>query len=198
MVSDVEVREIRKHLPNANTVIISNIHSLDGQITPKTFEQRHGAVFVGNWNHLPNRDAVLWFSKHILPLVHPHVDNSFVFHVVGANPLPDQIRELNNTQIDGVTRVIVHGYIEDLQAFYGDMRVSVAPLRWGAGVKGKVNTAMKHGVPTVCTSITTEGMFTKHNENVLIADEAAAFAENVRVWRLLFYRRGCFARGGFR
>lgn len=98
VVSEVETKEIRKFLPAATIVRISNIHAdLDQEVTPNGFSQRSGAVFVGNWNHLPNRDAVLWFVKDILPLVHPHVDNSFVLHVVGANTMPPEISQLNNT-----------------------------------------------------------------------------------------------------
>jgi hypothetical protein len=108
-VSDVEQREIAKFQPNANVVILSNIHSLDP--TPKLYHQRQGCVFVGgvcsaeprpavardwrrgcvgNWNHHPNVDGVLWFAREILPIVSKRVDASFVFHVVGANPLPDR------------------------------------------------------------------------------------------------------------
>jgi hypothetical protein len=47
------------------------------------------------------------------------------------------------SKIDGVLRVIVHGFVADLKEFYGNMKMSVAPLRWGAGVKGKINSSMK-------------------------------------------------------
>jgi hypothetical protein len=128
VVSDVETREIRKFLPAPPTefagaannavaaaappkiVRISNIHAdLDLELTPLPFEKRDGCVFVGNWNHLPNRDAVLWFAKEILPLLHPLVDDSFVFHVIGANNMPPDIAKLNNTRLEGTLRIIVHG-----------------------------------------------------------------------------------------
>jgi len=144
VVSDVETQEIRKYLPNAVLTRISNIHAdLDTELTPKGFGARSGAVFTGNWNHLPNRDAVLWFVSEVLPLISPKVDASFVFHVVGANTMPPEILALNHTMMDGKLRVVVHGFVEDLKAFYGNMRLSVAPLRWGAGVKGKINSSMK-------------------------------------------------------
>jgi hypothetical protein len=144
VVSDVETREIRKFLPDAVLTRISNIHAdLASEVTPKGFGSRRGAVFTGNWNHLPNRDAVLWFVAEVLPLVSPRVDSSFVFHVVGANTVPPEILALNHTQMDGQLRVVVHGFVADLKAFYGEMRLSVAPLRWGAGVKGKINSSMK-------------------------------------------------------
>jgi O-antigen biosynthesis protein len=110
VVSDLETKEIRKFLPSPTIVRISNIHAdLDTEVTPLPFEARSGCVFVGNWNHLPNRDAVLWFAHEILPLVHPHVDDTFVFHVIGANNMPPEIAKLNNTRFDGTLRVIVHG-----------------------------------------------------------------------------------------
>ena len=76
-------------------------------------------------------------------------------------------------------RIFVHGFIADLKEFYNHMRISVAPLRWGAGVKGKINSAMKYGVPVVCTGVSTEGMFPQHGENLLIADDPASFAKEV-------------------
>lgn len=70
VVSEVETNEIRKYDSEATIVRISNIHAdLDSELTPKLYDERAGCVFVGNWNHLPNRDAVLWFTKEILPLV---------------------------------------------------------------------------------------------------------------------------------
>lgn len=134
----------------------------------------------------------LWFANEILPLVHPHVDDSFVFHIVGANNMPAEILALNGTTMDrvrggktgsalGVRRIHVHGYVEDLRALYGTMRISVAPLRWGAGVKGKINSAMKYGVPVVCTAVSTEGMFMENRANAMVTAEsdATAFAQSV-------------------
>ena len=182
VVSEVETREIRKFLPAATIVRVSNIHAdLGAELTPAPFTARSGCVFVGNWNHIPNRDAVLWFTREILPLVHPRVDASFVFHVIGANNMPPEVVALNNTRLGGVLRVVVHGFVEDLKAFYGAMRLSVAPLRWGAGVKGKINSSMKYGVPVVCTAVSTEGMFPENRRNIVMVDEgdAAAFADGV-------------------
>ena len=62
----------------------------------------------------------------------------------------------------------VHGHVPDLRDLYSRVRVSVAPLRWGAGVKGKVNTAHQLGVPVVCTSLAVDGMHAAHGE-VLVA-----------------------------
>jgi len=80
--------------------------------------------------------------------------------------------------------VRVHGYVEDIEPYMDGCRISVAPLRYGAGVKGKVNMAMSYGLPVVATSIAVEGMHVRVGEDVLVADEAAAFAaEVVRAYR---------------
>ena len=93
---------------------------------------------------------------------------------------------------DGVVRIIVHGHVPELRPLYAYMRVSVAPLRWGAGVKGKVNTAHQLGVPIVCTSIAVDGMHSMHGKHVLVGDNAEQLAGavlelyyNATVWRRL-------------
>ncbi len=84
VVSDVETREIKKFLPAATIVRVSNIHAdLAAEITPQAYRERTGCVFVGNWNHLPNRDAALWFASEILPKVHLCF---FFLIVVGVSP----------------------------------------------------------------------------------------------------------------
>jgi len=73
----------------------------------------------------------------------------------------------------------VHGYVEDIAPYMDGCRVSVAPLRYGAGVKGKVNMAMSYGLPVVATSVAVEGMHVEAGADVLVADEADAFADDV-------------------
>lgn len=180
-------------------VVIANAHE-PAPLTPAPFGERSGVVFVGNFNHLPNRDAVLFFANHVLPLIlsDPRAarDPGLVFHVVGSNRIPAAILQLNSTADRGAAaaapRIVVHGYVDDLRPLYGRMRLSVAPLRWGAGVKGKVNTAHQLGVPVVCTAVAADGMHAVHGRDVLIADGAGAFARqtlaayyNASLWRRL-------------
>jgi glycosyltransferase involved in cell wall biosynthesis len=80
--------------------------------------------------------------------------------------------------------VIVHGFVADLMPYMDGCRVSVAPLRYGAGVKGKVNMAMSCGLPVVATPAAVEGMHVESGTDVLVAVDAAAFAaETVRLYR---------------
>ena len=73
----------------------------------------------------------------------------------------------------------VHGYVPQLRPLFSRMRLSVAPLRWGAGVKGKVNSAHQLGVPVVCTSIAVSGMHATDGKDVLLADSPAEMAAAV-------------------
>lgn len=109
-------------------------------------------LFVGGFGHPPNGDAVHWFAAEILPLVVARCPAAR-FVVVGSNPPPD-IRALAGPHID------VLGQIDDaaLDRAYGAARVAVAPLRFGAGVKGKVVEALAKGVPIVTTPIGVQGL----------------------------------------
>jgi glycosyltransferase involved in cell wall biosynthesis len=73
----------------------------------------------------------------------------------------------------------VHGYVPDVTAFWQTRRVFIAPLRYGAGVKGKIGEALAHGLPVVTTTVGAEGMGLAHNESALITDTPQAFAEAV-------------------
>jgi len=175
-----------------SVVVIANAHEPQPS-TPADFHERAGVVFVGNFNHLPNRDAVLFFATLVMPrlLADPRVaaDDGFVFHIVGANRIPPAILELNNTLFAPSAsgrrgpRIKVHGHVPELRPLYGTMRLSVAPLRWGAGVKGKINSAHQLGVPVVCTAVAADGMHAVHERDVLIANGVHGFVrETLRAY----------------
>ena len=94
------------------------------------------------------------------------------FHLIGSNA-PERILSLTG---DGV---IFHGFVESMQPFLSNCRLAVAPLRYGAGVKGKVNLSMAHGQPMVATPIAIEGMFAQHEREILVADDVGSFADEV-------------------
>jgi glycosyltransferase involved in cell wall biosynthesis len=116
------------------------------------FNQREGLLFVGGFNHPPNIDGLKWFLQEIFPLVLERLPY-IVLHIVGSN-MPHEIRKL------GSANIRIEGFLSDEELFelYDRVRLSVVPLRYGAGVKGKVLEAMKHGVPVVTTSIGAEGI----------------------------------------
>jgi GT2 family glycosyltransferase len=135
------------------------------------FEQRQDFVFVGGFLHPPNEDAVLHFVSRILPSIRLRLPDAR-FWVVGSNP-PSAIRALASDS------VIVTGHVKDLAALLDRARVLVAPLRYGAGLKGKITHSMANGLPVVTTSVGAEGMLVEDRTHLLIADSDAAFAECV-------------------
>jgi glycosyltransferase involved in cell wall biosynthesis len=99
------------------------------------------------------------------------------FHLIGSKA-PDEVRSLHG---EGVT---FHGFVEDLEPWLDGCRISVAPLRYGAGIKGKVNLSMSRGQPVVATSIAVEGMLATAGQEILVADTPEQFAaEVVRLYR---------------
>jgi glycosyltransferase involved in cell wall biosynthesis len=85
--------------------------------------------------------------------------------------------------------VVVKGFVQDLSQFLSEFKLSVVPLRVGAGIKGKIGTSLSLGLPVISTSIGAEGMGLKNKENVIIEDKVQAFAEklvstykNKRLW----------------
>jgi hypothetical protein len=139
--------------------------------TAMPYEARRDLLFVGGFQHPPNVDAVLHFAKNILPLIHRRLPEVRL-HVVGSNP-PASIRELESDAI------VIEGFVPDLRPLFDHVRVAIAPLRFGAGVKGKVATAMAHGVPSVATRIAAEGMHLVPDRDILVADLAEEFADAV-------------------
>ncbi|HJX81329.1 MAG TPA: glycosyltransferase family 4 protein, partial [Candidatus Udaeobacter sp.] len=114
-------------------------------------------------------DAVLFFLRKIYPLVSDRLPEA-KFYIVGQKP-PSEIVAL------ATERVILAGLQRDVHPFFDSVRLSVAPLRFGAGVKGKINQSMALGVPVVATSVAAEGMELQDHEDVLLADEPEDFAQ---------------------
>ena len=169
VVSPVEQELLSVDAPDVRVEILSNVHEVFG--CRKPFHERHDLVFVGGFQHPPNIDAVDWFVKAVFPLVRPALPG-VRFHVIGSK-IVDQVLAL------AAADVIVHGYVEDIAPFMDDCRISVAPLRYGAGVKGKVNMAMSYGLPVAATAIAVEGMHVCIGEDVLVADDAAGLANEI-------------------
>lgn len=149
--------------------VFPNIHPLNAASVP--FEERFGLLFIGGFAHDPNQDGVLWFVEKIYPAVKARLPGTH-FYVLGSNP-PETIFRLNAEDIT------VTGYLHDVSPYFEKSRVFVCPLRYGAGVKGKIGHSLSFGLPVVTTSIGAEGMGLVHGENALIADSESEFAENV-------------------
>jgi GT2 family glycosyltransferase len=177
VVSPVEKAILEAECPGLDVQVLATIYPMDGSDVP-SFEERRDIVFIGSFEHAPNVDGVLYFVSEILPKVRDRLPD-IVFQVIGPEPTRE-IRRLASAYIK------VHGHVPDVRPIFDHARVSVAPLRFGAGVKGKVNQSMSLGVPAIVTSIAAEGMHLVHEQNAMIADDASSFAE--AVVRLCTYR----------
>jgi O-antigen biosynthesis protein len=169
VVSEHEQSLLRALVSEADVRVLSNVHHPAGAVPGP--HGRTGLLFVGSFDHLPNRDAARWMAREVLPLVHRRHPDA-VLHVVGSNPSPDVLELACET-------VTVHGWVADLVPLHQRCRVSVAPLRFGAGVKGKVGESMAAGLPTVGTPMAVEGMGLVDGRHVLVAADATGFAEQV-------------------
>ena len=169
VVTGVEQRILEDAVPTAVIREVSNVHSP----IPRhgSFATRRDILFVGNFNHLPNRDAVWWFVNDIFPKVHTALPD-VTFKIVGSH-MPDDIAAITSPGVEAI------GWVHDLAPLYQSVRIVVAPLRYGAGIKGKLGESAAHGVPFVCTSIATEGTFMEHERDCLNADSAEEFAQAV-------------------
>ena len=167
-VTDEDARSLLNDNPNITVRILPNVHKL---VYPPTTKHRNEIIFVGGFNHDPNIDAVVYFCEDILPRIRKILPEAR-FTIVGSNP-PGHIKALNN---DFIT---VTGHVPSTAPYLERSYVSVAPLRYGAGMKGKIGEAMAHGIPVVTTSIGAEGMGLTNRENILIADSPENFSDAV-------------------
>jgi GT2 family glycosyltransferase/SAM-dependent methyltransferase/glycosyltransferase involved in cell wall biosynthesis len=171
VVSPVERNSLLNENPALDVHVVSNIH--DVLVSSPSPALRRGMVFLGSFQHPPNVDAVVWFSQLVYPLVRAEL-GEVPFYVVGADG-PAEITRLHGGGIE------VLGYVPDLTSLLARTRLTIAPLRFGAGVKGKVNTSMSYGVPVVATPIAIEGMSLSNEVDVLIAspDDPESFARQI-------------------
>lgn len=137
------------------------------------FAKREGLLFVGGFAHPPNADAVLWFAKEVFPMIREKLDVNF--YVVGSR-VTEEIKALEQPG----SGIIVKGFVseEELSELYRNCRIVVVPLRYGAGVKGKVVEAIYNGAPIVTTSVGSEGI-PGVEDVLLVEDKPEDFARAV-------------------
>lgn len=117
-----------------------------------SFDDRKDFIFIGNGKHAPNVDAVVWLKEKIWPKIRNELPKTQL-HVYGAY-LPQRIKEMQNSE----KGFLIKGWVADAKKVMCESKVSFAPLRYGAGIKGKLILAMQTGTPSITTSIGAEGM----------------------------------------
>lgn len=166
VVSEAEVDVVHAEVPQARVLVQSLVHDPVGSRTP--FAAREGLLFVGGFRHPPNVDAATFAAREMMPRVRERLPGA-VLQIVGSQ-VPRAVRELEG---EGVHVV---GYVPEVEPWLERCRVFVSPLRYGAGIKGKVLQALAHGVPVVATRVSLEGMGIVDGEHALVAETAEEFA----------------------
>jgi GT2 family glycosyltransferase/glycosyltransferase involved in cell wall biosynthesis len=183
LISPAEIPFLEDVVPLSKLSVCQALYS-EIENNPVAFAERQHVFFLGGYKHRPNVDAVRWFADNIWPLVHaalPDVE----FHILGAEAPPDVVELASRP---GVRYI---GYVADLEDSLQRYRLSVAPIRYGAGIKGKLAASMGSGVPSVCTSIAAEGMSIEDGRHAMVRDDPLEFAEAVTK---LYQDEGTWAR----
>ncbi|MCL5023586.1 MAG: glycosyltransferase [Nitrospirae bacterium] len=164
-----EAEMIKQAVPDKEVVAIH--HPIDRITNMKTpFEERRDLLFVGS-SHAPNADAMIFYANEIMPLLQKQLPGIKIY-VIGGNP-DKKLRELKSED------VVLTGFVKDLLPYFEKCRIYCAPLRYGAGVKGKIIEAMSYGLPVVTTPVGAEGLGADNDEHMLIADEKERIVEHI-------------------
>ena len=172
VVSPVELSMLRAELPKTTSISLFPAVYAPVELRPAPCSARSNVFFLGGFGHPPNVSAVEWFVEKIWPLVRrqlPEVE----FHIVGSE-IPPSVLKLGHAP-----GVKVVGFVPDLQSLMSTMRVGVAPLLYGAGIKGKLAMTLGAGIPCVCTDIATEGMGIQDDVHARVESEPHRFAEAI-------------------
>jgi len=169
VVSPVEKELLAREVARANVHVVQLVIPEEPQ--GPGFDSRRDILFIGGYQHTPNAEAVLYFCREILPALRQRIPD-LRFLILGSRPTP-AIQALASEHVQ------VLGFQKDITPYFNACRLMVAPLRFGAGIKGKLGTSFSYGLPVVATSIAAEGMYLQHGREVLIADTAQEFADAV-------------------
>lgn len=170
VISEVEAQILHQQNPNLRLTVMPFMREIPG--CKRSFAERKDIVFLGGFDHAPNVDAVEYFVNEIWPHVHRSLPD-VRFLIIGSK-MTRQIESLQSHP-----NVVCVGFVEDLAEYFDYCKLSVVPLRFGAGIKGKIGTSASFGVPTVATTIAVEGMGFIHGKNIVVVDDPLTFADYV-------------------
>lgn len=171
VLSEYEKEMLARDWGIQNTFVIPIVLEVPGSKT--TYEHRKDIAFIGGYQHTPNVDAVLYFVENIWPKVKKRI-NGVKFYVIGSKPTPE-ILALPEMDAD----IIVTGFIESLDPYLDNLKLTLAPLRYGAGIKGKIGSSLSYGVPCIATKVAAEGMGLENGKNILMSSDENSFVENL-------------------
>ncbi|WJS95673.1 glycosyltransferase family 4 protein [Flavobacterium johnsoniae] len=169
-ISDIEKEIMSKYIDRDKLITISNIHyqKIKKEET-LPFEDREDILFIGS-GHEPNIDAVTYLYHEIMPIVWQQNANIKV-NIIGN--VKDKIKKITDS------RFIFRGYVSNIDSLFTKNKIMVAPLRFGAGVKGKIGQAFEYFLPVITSSVGAEGMQLVHQKNALVYDTKEEFASAI-------------------
>jgi hypothetical protein len=172
-ISTTDKELLKQHFnTDEKVVLISNIHQhIDKSDNFNSFENRKDLLFVGSFRHDPNSDAVKYLKENIMPLVWKVIPDLKV-NIIGSY-ITEEIEALASDKFK------LLGFVDDLNAVINTTKLFVAPLRFGAGIKGKIGQSLEHSLPLVTTNVGAEGFDFGEQTNVMIANNAEAIAQKV-------------------
>lgn len=185
-ISDEEKRIVSgQGIQNEKIFTVSNIHE-PVKTQEVAYSQREGLLFIGGFYHMPNMDAVKFLYENIMPLVWAK-DASIKINILGPD-FPEEIKQQYNSD-----RFCILGYQKSVDYWFENSRIFVAPLRYGAGVKGKIGQALEFSLPVVTTEIGAEGMGLVDGVSALVsgnnaeyfADKILELYHNEKLWNAL-------------
>jgi hypothetical protein len=165
-----EEKNLLKEQGIRNVEVIPNIHEFHDGSHSTSFAEREGLLFIGSYHHPPNVDAVRWLVEEIMPIVWEKIQIPLT--LLGNAPS----REVKSLETAWVK---VPGYVKDVAPFFASHRLFVAPLRYGAGMKGKIGQSLAYKLPIVTTGIGAEGVGLTDGVDVLIAEDKESFAQHI-------------------
>lgn len=172
MVSDYEVELLKNTYGiSPEKVVHLPFYGEPMEAATPSFEERKDFIFIGNFWHEPNLDAVRYLKSTLWPLIKKKVPKA-VLHIYGAY-CSEKVYQLTNKE----DRFIVHGRATDAKEVVKNARVSLAPIRFGAGVKGKLLESMVVGTPSITTPFGAEGIAAPELWPGKVAKGAIQFAE---------------------
>ncbi|MDR7210859.1 glycosyltransferase [Flavobacterium piscis] len=172
VISDVEKKLLKEYFDQDSKVIsIGNIHQYLQNDHPVLFEDRKDLLFIGGFDHKPNVDAVHYLAEEIMPLLwksRPEISIS----IIGSNA-PGSILKLHSEKFK------IMGYVKDVAPYFLNSKIFVAPLRYGAGIKGKIGQGLEFGLPLVTTNIGAEGFDFDQNTDIVIGNTSKEIVNNI-------------------
>lgn len=153
-----------------HTVVIPNVHFPADDVQP-SFENRNDLCFIGGYRHSPNVDAAVWLVEEVMPLVWSKRPDIKI-NLLGSLP-PPRVSRLHTDKVN------VPGFIPEVSRYFLSSKIFVAPLRFGAGMKGKIGQSFEYGLPVITTSIGAEGMGLINGHHYVHAESASDFAQAI-------------------